>query len=86
MHNRGLAIVVLLAPLLSGCCGMTSVQSHGGGAGGFASLGAMILGTAAMQRLCNTDESAEPDDAPLPPETDPEAQDSADDSGSGNSS
>lgn len=70
MNFRLLLLVLLLAILSSGCCGMTNVQAHGGGAGGFASLGALVLGTTAMQRLCNTGEDAEPGDAPLPPDTD----------------
>lgn len=70
-------IFVLLALLLGGCCGMTKVDAHGGGAGGLASLGALILGTTAMQRLCDGEDGGKQDDEnePLPPpDTQPEAE------------
>lgn len=62
----------MMMVLLGGCCGMTHVQAQGGGAD-LASLGALVLGTAAMQRLCNEDSKTEPADAPPPPDTRPEA-------------
>lgn len=60
---------------------MTNVQAHGGGAGGFASLGALILGTTAMKKLCNRETGAEPGDAPLPPDAEEDQQGSGKESG-----
>lgn len=72
--NKILATVMITA-LLGGCCGMTNVQAQGGGAGGLASLGVLVLGTTAMQRLCGEVSKDEPDDAPPPPRTDDESED-----------
>ncbi|MDZ7734932.1 MAG: hypothetical protein U5P41_01415 [Gammaproteobacteria bacterium] len=72
--------VIVIAAWLGGCCGMTNIQAHGGGAGGFASLGALIVGSTAMQRLCEPDRgSEEGDDGALPPpDTTPEADEDTD--------
>lgn len=76
--HRPLSIVMLLSAMglvLSGCCGMTNIQAHGGGAGGFASLGALVLGTTAMQRLCETEQEAgQKNEGPPPPDTAHEVQ------------
>lgn len=80
MNNRMPVIFVLLVPLLGGCCGMTKIDAHGGGAGGIASLGALILGTTAMQRLCDGEAGGKQDDEDEPrppPDTQPEAEEDA---------
>lgn len=69
-----------MLPVLTGCCGMTNVQASGGGGGGFASLGVLMLGSKAMQRLCDEDSQTEPKDAPLPPDSGEPADSSSDDS------
>jgi len=74
--------VIVIAAWLSGCCGMTNIQAHGGGAGGLASLGALILGSTAMQHLCEPDHDGEEgDEEPLPPpDTTPESREDTDES------
>ncbi len=56
---------------------MTNVQASGGGSGGLASLGVLMLGSKAMQRLCDEDTRVEPEDAPLPPDSDEPADSSS---------
>lgn len=56
---------------------MTNVQASGGGSGGLASLGVLMLGSEAMQRLCDQESQKEPEDAPLPPEPDQPAESSS---------
>lgn len=72
-----LLVVLLILPALGGCCGMTNVQASGGGTGGLASLGVLMLGSEAMKRLCDQETKSEPEDAPLPPDTDQPAESSS---------
>ncbi|MEX2517139.1 MAG: hypothetical protein WD572_09590 [Gammaproteobacteria bacterium] len=57
-HNRpgrnrpgSVLLLVMLIASTGGCGGNVNVQASGGGAGGFASLGAIILGTSALRYL-----------------------------------
>lgn len=81
-----LTVVLSLAgvsPALSGCGGPVNVQASGGGAEGFASLGAIILGTTALRYIRDTDrESKHDDQIPSPPDTTGEQQENSDQPGS----
>lgn len=66
---KPLAMVLSLAgavPVLSGC-GTINVQASGGGAEGFASLGAIILGTAALRHIRGSDRDVKQEDQVQPP-------------------
>lgn len=81
-----LTVVLSLAgmsPALNGCGGAVNVQASGGGAEGFASLGAIILGTTALRYIRDTDHDSRHDDQiPSPPDTTAEQQENSDQSGS----
>lgn len=75
-------IAVLLTAtsmLASGCGGNVNVQSSGGGADGFATLGALILGTSALRWLREPEPQQKTDatDDPIDP---PPTMDADDDS------
>lgn len=72
-------LLTAMSMLSSGCGGNVNVQSSGGGADGFAALGALILGTSALRWLReseprqNTETADDPVDPPptLHPDDDP---------------
>lgn len=62
--------LIFATMFMTGCGGAVNVQTSGGGADGFASLGVLMLGTSAIRYIRNkTYSPIYADDEPLPPPT-----------------
>lgn len=81
INKLKLIMVILLMTLPQSGCGTINVQASGGGASGFASLGAIILGTSALRYVRGTDHGPRHDDEIQPPDTDPDNREGHDKSG-----